>query len=399
MGSNSLPGAKLAENEVMGSNRMPVSRLLRVCFFVVLWLAFPSIALSADFNQPWRNKEKALVLDAYEKNPIDWAEVTKNKRIRGFIAKSSDGIPPPYSCSGDETKRTLCAKTFQNYWLKQQLYKTRRTVAKAFGLKWGAYHLGRPGNPIEQANHFIEFADPQPDELIALDIEHDDPTKWISFKDAEAFARHIYFRLGRYPILYTNHNTAQRIAARRAEFPLLSRLPLWYARYRSEIKGVFPMGNWDNYSIWQFSSGINCNKKKCLYRVKGTEPNIDVNVTPYTAAELEEKWPFNFLVPERKLPESSTEVLVAKKQVDVSQAVVTATFAVEIDVTRQNVKSYGIPVPAPSPAKEAEQEVAAIQPEKAIQHSLVKGPIKIDPRSYTEQAALSMKLLYPAGAL
>ena len=50
--------------------------------------------------------------------------------------------------------------------MARELYRTRRTVAKALGLKWGAYHLARPGNPIDQANHFVDFADPPPDDRV-----------------------------------------------------------------------------------------------------------------------------------------------------------------------------------------------------------------------------------------
>ena len=291
---------------VMSSNIQKLFSLLLRKFALASILVFgcASIAQASDFNHPWRNTQKALVIDAYEKNPIDWNKMVKDKRIRAFIGKSSDGLASPYSCSGNATKKQICKKSFQNYFMKQQLYHTRKALAKALGLKWGAYHLGRPGNPIAQANHFISFAKPEKDELIALDIEHDDPKKWISFKDAEIFARQVYKRIGRYPVLYTNHDTARRIAARRAEFPLLSRLPLWYARFKGDIRGSFPMGNWDKYTLWQFSAHPNCNKRRCLYRVPGTETNIDVNVSTLTIAEFDKAWPFNGLVPKKgKKPE------------------------------------------------------------------------------------------------
>ncbi|MEO0329532.1 MAG: glycoside hydrolase family 25 protein [Pseudomonadota bacterium] len=266
-------------------------------------------ALASDYAQPWLKSNHALVLDAYERNPLDWNKIVKNKKIRGFVGKASDGLPPPYRCSKQNaTKQILCKKTFQNYALKQELYKTRKQIAKALGLKWGAYHLGRPGNPIEQANHFISFSNPQPDELIALDIEHDDPKKWISFSDAEVFAKHIFRRLGRYPILYTNHHTAKRIAEQRIQYPLLSRLPLWYARYRTNIRGVFPLGNWNSYALWQFSSRSNCNRNRCLMRISGTQPDIDINATGLSFDAFEKAWPFDGLVPER--PVDETEQLV-----------------------------------------------------------------------------------------
>ncbi|MEM9277269.1 MAG: GH25 family lysozyme [Pseudomonadota bacterium] len=311
---------------------------------------YSGVASANDFLAPWKNADQALVLDAYERNPIDWSKVVQNKQIRAFIGKSSDGLPPPYNCPmKNETEKTLCKKTFQNYWLKRELYHTRKTAAKNLGLKWGAYHLGRPGNPIDQANHFIDFAEPQPDELIALDIEHDDPEKWISFKDAEIFAKHIKHRLGRYPILYTNHNTAKRIALRRNQFPLLSRLPLWYARYKGDIRGVFPMGNWQSYALWQFSSHVNCNKRRCLYRVNGTQTDIDVNATGLTIAQLEEAWPFNELKPFVPIPDQDSRVLVAKASKPQPATRFKVSYTLDLG-KRKKVKLTSIAVPTPRKA-------------------------------------------------
>lgn len=282
------------------------------------WIFSIAIAQATEFLEPWKEKSQAIVLDAYEKNPIDWQQLRSNKQVAGFIAKSSDGMPPPWRClTTDETEFTLCKKTFQNHWLKKQLYHSRKLIAKSIGLKWGAYHLGRPGNPIEQANHFVDFTDPDEDDLLALDIEHDDPEKWISFKDAEAFVKHVKFRTGRYPVLYTNHITAKKIAARRAEFPILSRLPLWYARYKPDIRGVFPMGNWKSYALWQFSSGANCNNRRCLYRVKGTRPDIDVNIASMTISEIRNAWPFGDLLPFLEyVPDADPELLMAEQERD-----------------------------------------------------------------------------------
>ncbi|WP_051091575.1 glycoside hydrolase family 25 protein [Aureimonas ureilytica] len=267
-----------------------------MCAIAASALLLGVVPASADWNKPWTDKDRALVIDAYEFNPINWKSLTSDKRIAGFISKASDGLPPEWSCgklSGDLLN--LCKNRWWKYSVTQELYLTRREMAKTLGLKWGAYHLGRPGNPREQADHFVDFAQPDEDDLIALDIE-DNTDEWMSLADAEIFAQQIKIRLGRYPVLYTNGNTADFIARNQAEYPLLSRLPLWYARYRDDITGVFPAGNWDNYALWQFSSMHNCNSRSCPYRVAGAKADIDVNVSPLTVAELKDAWPFNDLV-------------------------------------------------------------------------------------------------------
>jgi GH25 family lysozyme M1 (1,4-beta-N-acetylmuramidase) len=271
-----------------------IARIAIVAFWAVLFGA--AGAGASDFSEPWKRADRALVIDAYEYNPIDWQKLARDKRIVGFINKASDGLSPPYKCSGNETETRLCKALWKRHAIARELFHTRRTVAKALGLKWGAYHLARPGNPIDQANNFIDFAEPAPDDLIALDIEENDPQKWMSLDDAETFVRHIHTRLGRWPVLYTNGSTALHIAENRDRYSLLSRLPLWYARYKPAIGLHFPKGHWQTYTLWQFSAGTNCDSRSCPYRVPGTPLDIDVNVASMSAPELRAAWPFGGLV-------------------------------------------------------------------------------------------------------
>ena len=267
----------------------PVRRVARAAFAVLGAVFLASVAFPAhasEFSEPWKRKDRALVIDAYEYNSIDWQKLALDKRIVGFINKASDGVPPDYYCSGGKTEIRLCKALWKRHAVTRELFQTRKIVAKAIGLKWGAYHLGRPGNPVEQANNFIDFAEPGPDDLIALDIEENDAEKWMSLDDAEIFARHIKTRLGRFPVLYTNGVTAAHIAENRDRYELLSRLPLWYARYKPEIGLHFPKGNWQTYTLWQFSAGANCDARACPYRVPGTSNDIDVNVASMSADEL-----------------------------------------------------------------------------------------------------------------
>ena len=150
--------------------------------------SFASSANAAsEFEQPWLNKERALILDGYEHNEFSLPEIAKDERIAAFIHKGSDGLPANYHCNRVTAgpDRELCRKTWRNYSVSRELYHTRRALAKALGLKWGAYHLARPGNPVEQANHFLDYADPADDELMAIDIEDNDPEKWMSLSDAD----------------------------------------------------------------------------------------------------------------------------------------------------------------------------------------------------------------------
>lgn len=275
----------------MGTPRLKKpARLLRRLALIAAAVALGTAAKASDFSEPWKNADRPLVIDAYEYNSIDWQQLVTDKRVAAFINKASDGLPPPYFCFGAEADVKLCKAQWKRYAVTRELFQTRKVVAKALGLKWGAYHLARPGNPVEQANNFIDFADPAPDELMALDIEGIDPTQWMSLEDAEEFVRQVHRRVGRFPVLYVNGKTAQYIADNRYTYRLLSRLPLWYARYKPDIDVHFPMGNWQGYALWQFSAQANCGRFRCPYRVPGTPNDIDVSVAPMSADDLRRQW-------------------------------------------------------------------------------------------------------------
>lgn len=277
-------------------------RRLRLTFIAALGLLGAASAQAADaFTAPWQAPTRAIVIDAYEHNAIDWQKLVTDKRIAAFIGKASDGLGEPWTCREPDVSEDVCRLKFRRYFIAQELYQTRRALAKALGLKWGSYHLARAGDPIAQADHYLEFAEPAADELMAIDIEGLQD-KWMSLADAERFVLRIFEKTGRYPVLYANGSVANRIADQRDTYRVLSRLPLWYARFAPEIAGHFPKGNWDSYALWQFSATPNCNARRCAYRVPGTPLDIDVNVADMSVEALRAAWPHGGLLPEKPLP-------------------------------------------------------------------------------------------------
>ncbi len=343
------------------------NRLFRVALAALTAISATILVQSAtasDFSEPWKRQDRALVIDAYEYNSIDWQKMAQDKRIVGFINKGSDGLSPPYECSGDETEIRLCKALWKRHAVARELFHTRKTVAKAMGLKWGAYHLARPGNPIDQANNLIDFTEPEPDDLIALDVEDNDPSQWMSLDDAEIFVLHIHRRLGRFPILYTNGTTAKYIADNSNRYRLLSRLPLWYARYKPAIGLHFPKGNWKSYTLWQFSAGANCDAKACPYRVPGTSNDIDVNVASMSADELRAEWPFGKLIDKTVDMIATVPLPIARKDAllgDVVMQYAEVDEAVEPPAFASMFASAGAGLPIPTTIVDSEETFAATE--------------------------------------
>ena len=246
----------------------------KVCSFLFMTMVLLSAALAAaqsnEFDAPWKDPHVAIVIDPYEGNSIDWTALATDSRVVGIIHRATIGLRT-------DTK-----------------YADRKTQATGRGYKWGSYHLGKPGNPIAQADFYLEAVSPTADEVMALDIESLDPAKDMTLANAVRFIQRIREKTGRYPMLYANQAVVRQISVTYHRDGVFAKTPLWYARFKSRVTD-FPTNTWDSYTLWQFSSEINCTPNhtaQCLYRAPGTKTDMDVNVYRGTIDELKADWPF-----------------------------------------------------------------------------------------------------------
>ena len=223
-----------------------------------------------EFQAPWEDEQTAIVIDPFQGNEINWDKMAEDQRVAGVIHRATIG------------KR------------KDTKYAERKATAIARGYKWGSYHLGKPGDPIVQADFYLDTVGISPDEVLALDIEGLNPAADMSLADARKFINRIREKTGRFPMLYANHQVVQRISNSFGRDDVFSNTPLWYARFKPHVTD-FPRKTWDSYTLWQFSSEINCtpaHPEKCLYRVPGTRTDMDVNVYNGSLEALRRDWPF-----------------------------------------------------------------------------------------------------------
>ena len=169
-------------------------------------LAVTVFAQSPEFNEPWKNPNVALAIDPFEGNAIDWAKLATDKRVVAIIHRAT---------IGDRVDKK---------------YAERKIEAKKRGYKWGAYHYGKPGDPIKQADFFLATVKPEPDDLLALDLESTDFDKHMSFEEARVFINRIKEKTGRYTIVYANNLVTRAIGEQVGETDVFAKTHLWYAR-------------------------------------------------------------------------------------------------------------------------------------------------------------------------
>lgn len=223
---------------------------------------------SDPYTKAWEDTLRPIIIDAYGPNGIDWVQMQEDDRVKAVIHKSTQGEAI------------------------DRRYHERRDKAKGLGYKWGSYHLGVPGDPVAQADFYLETVGNPTDELLALDLEGLDAQRFMSLEEAQLFIGRIFEVTGKYPVVYCNHSVMKKISQLYgSEENLFSKCPLWYARFRSDIT-YFENNIWDTYTLWQFSCELNCDQTgECLYNVPGTAFDMDVNVFNGSTEELLVKWP------------------------------------------------------------------------------------------------------------
>ncbi len=233
---------------------------MRMMAIALIVAAVTSVS-AAEFDAPWKDQSVALVIDPYYANAIDWEKLKTETRVVAIIHKASIGL----------------TKLDPGYFKRKQEARKR-------GYLWGSYHWGVTGEPEKQADFYIDTVKPEPDELIALDLEDAQSKTLMNVDEAIRFVERIKVRTGRYPVLYTNHSSAKLIATKYKN-SVFTKTPLWYARFKPKVTD-FPAGVWPTYTLWQFSSEL-----LAQMPIAGTRPDMDVNVFNGTAEQLKASWP------------------------------------------------------------------------------------------------------------
>lgn len=220
---------------------------------------------TSSLNKPWLKEDTSLVIDAYEGNSIDWDKMATDEKVVGVIHRSSIGLRV-------DTK-----------------YQSRKKIALERGYLWGAYHFGKRGDTIKQADFFLSLVGDVNNTLMVLDLEDTNSSSLMSIDEAVVFMDYIYEKTGKIPVVYANHSTTKLLNSKVKSNLRFKQSKLWYARFKDNITD-FPVGIWSNYFLWQFSSEINCTSSSCLYRVPGTSSDMDVNVFNGPAIKLSQSW-------------------------------------------------------------------------------------------------------------
>jgi lysozyme len=208
-------------------------------------------------------KINPMVVDLYHGDTVSSFEAARQFGIRGVIHKATEGLTDT-----------------------DHAYGGRRAAAHDAGLLWGAYHFMRPGDPVAQADHFIDMA--EPDEATLLALDHEDPH--APLVSAIMFMRRVEDRIGRAMVLYSGFLIKAQITVGRGDLFLAGRR-LWLSHYST--KPAWP-ATWSAPWLWQFTGD---GEGPPPHSVPGLQDKLDVNSFAGTADELAAQWAGEILAP------------------------------------------------------------------------------------------------------
>jgi lysozyme len=144
-------------------------------------------------------------------------------------------------------------------------YSINRSGSQSAGLRFGAYHFGRPGgsgdaaivaNAIAQADFFLDVAQPQPGELPpVLDLEAKGGLGTAALQTwTSAFLAEVAARTGVKALVYGSPNF-WKTALGDTSAVAADGYGLWIANWTKDAAPLVPAGNWggQGWTFWQYT--------------------------------------------------------------------------------------------------------------------------------------------------
>lgn len=145
----------------------------------------------------------------------------------------------------------LIHKATQGEGFRDNLYHDRKKKAKERGILFGSYHFATGSDVEAQVRNYLDYAQPESDELIALDYEpNTSGGATMTISQARDFVNRVFDKLGRYPVIYSGHLIRETLNS--VPNDILSNCQLWYAKY-GPLTNVPAL--WPNVFMHQYTDG------------------------------------------------------------------------------------------------------------------------------------------------
>ena len=178
-------------------------------------------------------QEAGLVLNdvidiSHHQSRVDFLQLRDDEGIFGVIHKASENLS-----------------------YRDPEYKVREQKCRGVGLSWGAYHFGTYGDPVAQADHFLNVTGTDRSTLRALDFEPDPHGPDMTILEAQRFVTRVFEKTGVFPGFYSSYwHITDRLRGNKDD--VLGQCWFWLAKYST--KAAVPP-TWPTWTLWQYTDG------------------------------------------------------------------------------------------------------------------------------------------------
>lgn len=185
-------------------------------------------------------------------------------RAKGLDVSHWNGVIDWIRVAGDGYT-FIFGKATEGVTLIDPTYSINRAGTEGLGLRFGAYHFARPAgatdaavtaSATQQADHFVDVAQPQPGELPpVLDFEATgglNPARLQQW--ARAWLDEVYARTGVQGLIYSSPNFWKSSVGDSSDFASAGNR-LWVAHWTKNAAPLVPASNWggQGWTFWQWT--------------------------------------------------------------------------------------------------------------------------------------------------
>ena len=124
---------------------------------------------------------------------------------------------------------------------------TKKNRLKPHGIKWGSYHYSSGSDVVLQVENYLNHAQPEADELIALDYEPSSSGPNMSYAQMIEFVELIRAATGRYPVIYGGPLLRETLAGVTHSTGQTARSGMRATTSRGRRSGA----SWNSWTLWQ----------------------------------------------------------------------------------------------------------------------------------------------------
>ncbi len=207
---------------------------------------------------------------------------------RSIVDVAHHDAPLDIATMAKSGMNAIICKATQGISFKDSRFEEFKKAAKDAGVLFGSYHFGNSEDAFAQVAHYLEVANPAPNDLVCLDWEKNPSGASMTRSQARQFVQAIHDQRGFWPVIYGGSLLKEQIPSTGDD--ILNHCPLWLSQYSGTYS--LPPG-WKAVTLWQYRGAETPTGFPYEpHTFEGANGLIDCSQFDGTVDALKSAWPF-----------------------------------------------------------------------------------------------------------